>query len=183
MRLLVSFIPFFSYLIVERVAGNERGLAVGFASAIGLILWDRIGRRAEPKALEIATAALFLLIYGYVRLTSSDPSVVQVRLALDLGLLMIAAVSLAIRKPFTLQYAREATPAAFWNTPEFFRKNMLISAVWAAAFLGLVFADLLFLNPEIPRSVPMIITVASLAAASKYTTREEGPRGIHSEPS
>lgn len=182
MRLIISFIPFFSYLLVERLAGNEPGLIIGLASSICLIFCDQVIRRSAPKLLEVAVAALFLLIWGYVHFTSSDPSVIQVRLALDFGLFVIAAGSVALKKPFTAQYARESAAPQFWNTPEFCRKNVVLSSIWSAAFLALVFADLLFLyTPEVPRAIPMFITVGSLVSASRYTTEataEASTRGV-----
>ena len=64
-----------------------------------------------------------------------------VRLAVDRGLLAIVVVSLAVRRPFTLQYTRERVPAQFWGSPVFLATNRTISPVWAAAFAVLVAAD------------------------------------------
>ena len=50
-----------------------------------------------------------------------------VRLRVDGGLLLIVLISLAIRKPFTLQYAREHTPKERWNDPGFIRSNVIIT--------------------------------------------------------
>ncbi|MEI9864304.1 MAG: hypothetical protein WDN00_07060 [Limisphaerales bacterium] len=62
---------------------------------------------------------------------------------------MIVLISMAIRCPFTLQYAREGTPETLWREPEFIRVNYVITAVWAAAFAVMVAADLvMFYMPK-----------------------------------
>ena len=56
-------------------------------------------------------------------------SVVGVRALVDAGLLLIVLVSMAIGRPFTLQYAREQVAPEFWNSPEFVRTNYVITAI------------------------------------------------------
>lgn len=52
----------------------------------------------------------------------------------NVALTAFAVTTLAVRRPFTLSYARDMTPEEFWDTPVFLRINHVISAVWAAAF-------------------------------------------------
>ena len=47
---------------------------------------------------------------------------------------MIAVGSIVIRRPFTLQYAREQADPEDWDSPLFMRINYVIAAVWCAAF-------------------------------------------------
>jgi hypothetical protein len=92
-------------------------------------------------------------------------------LRVDLGLLLIVLVSLALRRPFTLQYAREQVPEEFWSSPQFVRTNYVITAVWALAFAVLVVADLILLYvPELPPRVGIIATIAALVGAIKFTS-------------
>lgn len=44
-------------------------------------------------------------------------------------------MTLLIRKPFTLAYAKDTTPREHCDDPLFLRINYMISAVWAGAFL------------------------------------------------
>src|ERR1019366_3638412 len=52
------------------------------------------------------------------------------------ALTLIVFGSILIGHPFTESYAREKTPAALWDTPEFHAINRRISAVWGLAFLA-----------------------------------------------
>ena len=92
------------------------------------------------------------------------------RLRVDAGLLLIVLTSIALRRPFTLQYARESVPREFWDSPEFLRTNDVISAVWALAFAVMVAADLVMLYmPEIPQRAGIVATILALVGAVKFT--------------
>ena len=54
------------------------------------------------------------------------------KLAVDAGMLAIALVSLAIRFPFTLQYAREMVDAETAALPGFLKANYIITWAWTA---------------------------------------------------
>lgn len=92
-----------------------------------------------------------------------------VRLIVDAGLLLIVLVSLAIRKPFTLQYAREQVSKELWASPEFLRTNDVITAVWALAFAVMVAADWVLLTSDAPPRFGIIATVLALVGAIKFT--------------
>jgi len=80
-------------------------------------------------------------------------------------------VSLALRQPFTLQYAREQVPPELWGSPRFVRANYIITAVWAAAFAVLVIADLVLLYlPQVPHRVGIVATILALVGAFKFTS-------------
>jgi hypothetical protein len=78
------------------------------------------------------------------------------------GLVAIAVVSLAIGRPFTLQYARERVPEPVWALPVFHTTNRLITTVWAAAFAVLVAADA---AAEYVAAIPIWVDVAASVAA------------------
>lgn len=45
-----------------------------------------------------------------------------------------AWISIAIGKPFTMQYARESVPQEKWTHPSFIKINQIVSFVWAILF-------------------------------------------------
>ncbi|BCI51182.1 hypothetical protein NIIDNTM18_04600 [Mycolicibacterium litorale] len=53
----------------------------------------------------------------------------------NIALASFAVVTVLIRRPFTLAYAKDATPREHWDSPVFLRINHVISVVWAGAFL------------------------------------------------
>jgi len=75
-----------------------------------------------------------------------------------------------VRRPFTLQYAREQVPQEHWNTPAFLKTNDVISSVWALAFVVLVAADLVMLYmPDVPVRAGIVATILALIGAMKFT--------------
>ncbi|WP_329192300.1 MULTISPECIES: hypothetical protein [unclassified Streptomyces] len=90
----------------------------------------------------------------------------------NLALVAIAFGSMAVRMPFTLQYAREQVPPAYWKTPVFLRTNYLITAAWGAAFLVAAVAggygDLVLHNPN-NLWTGWIIQILAIVAALRFT--------------
>jgi hypothetical protein len=105
---------------------------------------------------------VFVALVVYTFVAAPQWTVATVRLAVDAGLLAIVLVSLAIDRPFTLQYAREQVPKEFWDLPQFRAVNRLITAAWAGAFAILVAADA---AAEYVSWIPIWIDVAASVAA------------------
>jgi hypothetical protein len=170
MNILLAFSPFLVFVVLERLIGVEPGLLGAVATSLLLLTSDVVIRRRTPKVLEIGTMLLFgaLALYGGV--TGAVWSIAGVRLAVDAGLLLIVLVSMAIGQPFTLQYARESVSPALWRHAEFMRVNVVITAVWAAAFAAMAVIDLAWLMiPTLPPRVAIIATVLALFGAVKFT--------------
>jgi hypothetical protein len=172
MGILLAFAPFIGFALVERLAGPTQGLVCGALIAGALLLRDVLVKGQRAKVLEVGTILLFggLALYALLAGASSW-SVLGVRLCVDAGLLLIVLVSIALRQPFTLQYAREQTPQELWNRPEFIRTNYVITAVWALAFVAMVAADLVMLGwPDVPLRFGIIATILALVGAIKFTS-------------
>jgi hypothetical protein len=170
MNILLAFSPFLIFVILNRLTGVEPGLLGAVAMSLLLLAKDAVVQRKTPTVLEIGTLLLFgtLALYGAV--AGAAWTIAGVRLAVDAGLLLIVLVSMAIGQPFTLQYARESVPPEFWRQPAFVRTNVVITAVWAAAFAVMVAVDLMWLLiPTLSPRVVIIVTVAALLGAVKFT--------------
>jgi hypothetical protein len=171
MGILLAFAPFIAFAVIDRMFGSTEGLLAGFAVSAALLVRDWLTPNRAPKILEIGTAILFGALAGYALLRAPDWSIMGVRLAVDSGLLLIVLASLAIRQPFTLQYAREQVPQGVWASPEFVRTNYVITTVWALAFVALVVADLVLVYvPELPPRFGIIVTILALVGAIKFTS-------------
>ena len=119
MGILLAFAPFFVFIVVERLAGVTAGLAAATGTSAGLLVRDALSRKKTIKALEIGTFFLFGGLTAYTAMVKAAWSIPAVRLWVDAGLLVIVLISLAVRQPFTLQYAREQVSRELWDTPEF----------------------------------------------------------------
>jgi hypothetical protein len=170
MGILLGFAPFIAFAILDWVMGPTQGLIAGALVSLALLSREWFSLKRVPKVLEIGTTILFGGLALYAVSGAPTWSIVGVRLRVDVGLLLIVLVSIAIRRPFTLQYAKEQVPREMWDTPRFRRINYVISAVWAVAFMALVSADLIMLEvPSLPSRVGVLITIVALVGAIKFT--------------
>jgi hypothetical protein len=171
MGILLAFAPFIVFAIADRLIGPTEGLIAAALISLALLLRDWVTPGRAPKVLEIGTAILFGGMALYQGLAIPSWSVIAVRLCVDSGLLLIVLFSLAVGRPFTLQYAREQVPKDLWSSPEFVRTNYMITAVWALAFLVMVIAELALLTmPELPKRIGVIAIVLALVGAVKFTS-------------
>jgi hypothetical protein len=161
MSILLGLSPFATFFALMRLHTPLAGLIGAFA--VSSLLCVRMWRRGEAvKILEVGSLVLFGLLTAYTLLAAPRWTVATVRLAVDGGLLAIALVSLAIDRPFTLQYARERVPEQFWGLPIFLTTNRIITAVWAGAFAIHVATDG---AAEYVLAIPIWIDVAVAIAA------------------
>ena len=122
MMIFLVLLPFGVFSLLMLVTPAEMALFASAATGLAVIIHDLVrGRRV--KMLGAGSVALFLGLGFYLALVDAGLSASAIKLTLDIGLLAIALVSLAMRQPFTLQYAREVVDAETAGLPGFIRAN------------------------------------------------------------
>lgn len=170
MNLLLAFAPFILFVIVERLLGIPAGLAAGAAASAFLLVRDLLTPGRSIKLLELGSFFLFGLLSLYALAMQPLWSIAAVRLRVDAGLMLIVLASLALRQPFSLQYARDSVDREHWDSPHFLQVNYVISAAWAVAFGVLVLADIVMAYmPWLTHAGGVVATVLALAAAAWFT--------------
>jgi hypothetical protein len=165
MSILLGLTPFIAFFVLMRLSTPLVALAA--ATVLSAVLIGRVALRGGGlKILEIGSLILFGVLTLYTVAAHPDWSIAGVRLAVDGGLAAIVLISLAIRRPFTLQYAKESVPKEFWNSPIFIRTNDIISGVWAVNFLISAACDAVAIYlPAVPVAVLIAVTVAAFVVA------------------
>jgi hypothetical protein len=161
MSVLLSLSPFLVFFALMRWGSPVGGLTGALATSATLCLGGWL-RGRSVKILEAGSLVVFGLLTAYTLAAAPRWTVATVRLAVDAGLLAIVLVSLAIGRPFTLQYARERVPEQFWDSPIFMAVNRAITWVWAGAFAVLVAADV---AAEWVSAIPIWVDVVASVAA------------------
>jgi len=170
MEILLAFAPFIVFVIMERLFGVSAGLAAGAVVSAAMLLRDWLTPGRTVKILEVGTVLLFGGLTIYAFMTDANWSIAAVRLRVDAGLLLIVLASIALRSPFTLQYAKQEVARDLWQTPRFAHVNYVITTAWATAFAVMVIADLVMTYATtVPHSVGIVMTIAALYAAVKFT--------------
>jgi hypothetical protein len=152
--------PYGAFALLMLMTSMATGLFVSAGICLAVIAFD-IMRGRSIKLLGAGTSLIFTTLGFYQALSNVPLSNIGVRIAVDGGLLLVGLLSLAVRKPFTLQYAREMTDVETSSLPQFVAANYVITWVWVAAFLLMVAANLLLLNfPELPLWSEFVIALA-----------------------
>jgi hypothetical protein len=169
MNILFGFAPYIAFFLFMRTVSIDAGLwsALVVAVLIGARDWTRSG---SLKVLEAGTVLIFLALVIFTAAEHWKWTVMAVRLVVDAGLLAIVLVSLAVGRPFTLQYARERVAEHYWHTPLFLTINRGITFAWAAALATLVAAHAaVIFVPVVPWWLDIALTISVLAAALRFT--------------
>lgn len=150
MKLFLILAPFGAFAMLMLTGLPVVSLFAAGAICLMTILYDlRHGR--SVKMLALGSAFIFISLGSYLALAPAALSNSAVRLAVDGGVLAIALVSLAFRKPFTLQYAREMADPETARLPGFLAANYVITWAWALAFLLMALSNVLMLYvPALP---------------------------------
>jgi hypothetical protein len=139
------------------------------AICLMVIAYD-ILRRRSIKMLGAGSVILFAALGSYLTLVDSGLSTPAVKLAVDAGVFAISLASLAIRQPFTLQYAREVVDAETAVLPGFRKANYVITWAWTLAFLLMLMANVLMIYvPGLPLWSGLAIAFAARNTAVYFT--------------
>jgi hypothetical protein len=169
MTIFLILAPFAAFALLMLVTSAATSLFAGAAVAAAIIGYE-VFRGRSIKMLAAGAVIMFSALGGYISLVDGDWSATEVRLAVDIGTLAIALASIAIRAPFTLQYAREAVDAETVKRPGFLRANYIISWAWTFAFVLMLIANLLTIYlPSLPFWVGLGIGIAARNSAAYFT--------------
>ena len=131
LKLLLAFAPWISFLVIAQ--GSLLRLKIGLVVALALSVLMGISRLHRGVILWLG---LLFFSYATVAVALLD----NAWTARHMGVLASAALAtgawltIAIGKPFTLDYARDHTDPSLWNGPVFIRTNVVMTTVWATAF-------------------------------------------------
>lgn len=133
------FVGFAPWIVLSVVEGPHR-LVLAAALAWGVAVATTIAGAVlgqRPKILDVAGIVFFAALVAVA--ASAGPGTSRwlgdwAGEVSNVAIAVIAGMSLALRHPFTLQYARESTPEEYWASPLFLRVNYVITAVWSLVF-------------------------------------------------
>jgi hypothetical protein len=175
MGILLAFAPFAVFAVLERFIGPVWSLAMGAAVSAALVLRDLLAFDRQPRFLEMGTFVLFCGLTFFMLVTGTTLPLMGVRACVDTGLLLIILASMALGRPFTLQYAKEKVRPGVWRSPRFLRTNYLISGAWALAFAVMAATEYaMVFVPALPHRLGVALIVVALLGALRFTRRYPG---------
>jgi hypothetical protein len=150
MTIFLILAPYAAFAALMLVTSAAASLFTSAAICLMVMAYDAF-RGRSIKMLGAGSVVLFLALGTYITLVDSSLSSSAVKLGVDAGVLAISLASLAIRRPFTLQYAREAVDTETAKLPDFLKANYVITWAWSFAFLLMVMGNALIIYvPGLP---------------------------------
>ncbi|KJY29854.1 MULTISPECIES: hypothetical protein [Streptomyces] len=129
-----TFLPWIVFAVIPSAQWQWGALAALVAAVAVAFQQRREGAGFDALIIEIGSAVFFAALAG-IAFADPQSAVHGYSAALSSGVLaLVAAVSLLIRKPFTLGIAKRTTPREVWGLRPFVRANTVITGVWTAAF-------------------------------------------------
>ena len=169
MTIFLILAPYGAFAMLMLVSSATVSLFAGAAMCLVAIAYDVLGGRSI-KVLGAGSAILFAVLGSYLALTGAVWSSSAVKLTVDSGVLAVTLASLAVRKPFTLQYAREMADAQTAQLPDFLTANYVITWAWALALVLMMTANaLLIYVPGLPLWSGIAIAIAARNTAVYFT--------------
>ncbi|MYT27146.1 hypothetical protein GTW69_43955 [Streptomyces sp. SID7760] len=173
---VIGMAPWIIFSLLVGPGRFEISVALALATTIVLVTAGRmINKGSSWKLLEIADLVFFAILAVIGLLASAGTRTWLETYAgevSNIALVLIAFGSMAIRMPFTLQYARERVDPEYWNKPTFLRTNYLITGAWGLAFLVAAaagaYGDLVLHNPN-NIWTGWIIQILAIVGAVRFT--------------
>jgi hypothetical protein len=161
--------PYMAFTATAYLAPLTDSVTVAALVSLAINLADHLRGRA-PKAVGLASTAMFAGMTVYFVFAETEWSGLEIRLALDLGIFTVALISIALRRPFTLQYARETVDEATQREPAFVQVNYVLTGVWAAAMALMMTIDILAIYlPWLPLWAGLAVTFVLRSGAVQFT--------------
>jgi hypothetical protein len=169
MTVFLILVPYGAFAALMLLTSAAVSLFASAAICLIVVAVD-VFRGRSIKMLGAGSAILFAALGGYITLVDSSWSTSEVKLTIDAGVLAISLLSLAIHRPFTLQYAREVADARTAALPGFLTANYVITWAWTAAFLLMLMANVLLIYmPGLPLWSGIAIAFAARNTAMYFT--------------
>jgi len=140
MTLILAFLPLIAFSLLARLLPHGYiGVAALVAAVTALIAILASRPVWPPKILNSCSLVLFTLFaaLGFALSKNDDRWLATwggAGVGIILGLIILAVARVM---PFTEQFARAATPQAYWSSPTFRKINRVLSAAWGVAILAI----------------------------------------------
>ena len=169
MTIILILAPYAAFALLTLVTSVAASLFGAAAICLAVTAFDA-ARGRVVKILSAGSVIVFTAVGAYVILVDPALRIPGVKFAVDTGILLVILLSIAIRVPFTLQYAREVVDAETAVPPGFIRANYTITWAWAGAMLLMMLGNAAIIYvPALPLWSSLLIAFATRNSAMYFT--------------
>ena len=169
MTIFLILAPYAAFALLMLATSAALSLFASATICLAVIGFDMV-RGRSIKILGAGSVIVFTAVGLYVALVEPDISHSAVKLAVDIGIFLIALASILIRRPFTLQYARETVDDGIAQLPAFIRANYIITWAWTGSMLLMMIGNVATIYvPGLPLWSSLLIAFAARNSAVYFT--------------
>jgi hypothetical protein len=190
-KLILTFLPLITFSVLARFLPHGDIGVAGVVAAVMALVGVLASRPVWPPQIVVfCSLILFTLIavLGFTLGNHDDRWLATwggAGMPLIIGLIMLILVPVM---PFTEQFARQATPQAYWSSPTFKKIHRVLSASWGLAIMAIGVSRLIaaaingHTTHRLPElllglAVPAVILIYMLRFSKSYPERV-----THNEP-
>jgi hypothetical protein len=130
-KLLLAFSPWLAFMVIAQGSMFRLQLGLGVALAISVVL----GLTGVHRGVILWAGLLFFSFASLAVIGFKDVWTIRHMGVLANGMLASATwLTVVLRRPFTLDYARTHTDPSRWNDPVFLRTNYVLTSIWGVVF-------------------------------------------------
>ncbi|MCC8938721.1 hypothetical protein H8A99_20125 [Bradyrhizobium sp. Arg68] len=169
MTIFLVLAPYGAFATLMLVTSATVSLLCAALICLGIIAFD-IARGRSIKILAVGSVIVFAAIGSYLTFIDATPSAVAVKVAVDVGMLVVSLGSILAGHPFTRQYALEEVDPEVAKLPGFTQANYLITWAWTGAVLLMLISNIAVLYvPTLPLWTGLLVAFAARNAAVCFT--------------
>lgn len=166
--IVAGFIPLIVFGLLAGTTTATAATAVAAAFICSVIIGFRDLR--DGLILSWATLVIFGSLLAALFVLRMTWLVPLMGILVAGGLALVTALSVLAGVPFTIQYARRMTDPSVWDTPAFYRVNLLMTGVWGVVFtFGAVLGGVAYALPGRYTGPVALLSFASLAGGILFT--------------
>ncbi len=168
LALLFSFAPWIAFLILAGPSLLKLKIAVVVASAITIAMWI-----AKLQKGIILWGSVLFFSWALIAIIGLE----HVWTIRHLGVLSngtlaaMTIISILIKKPFTMEYAKAKTAPERWTAPLFIKTNYILTGVWGAIFLiNMALSYFQMISPNADKGLYETVSYSFMFGAVLFST-------------
>lgn len=170
LAIILGFIPAAIFTLLAGVS-QDLALWAGLSAAFVVSIRD-FAQEPILRLLDMGSLILFGLTAIYAGFIHPAITIQLTRFVVDAGFFTLALVSILLRNPLTLQYAREQVSNDVWKSRPFLLTNYGLTALWMFCFAIMAAADAFAdMHKNLPASLDAALCLIVVASALIVTAR------------
>lgn len=171
LAMILGFVPAATFTLLAGVS-QDLALWAGLSAAFVVSIRD-FAQEPVLRLLDMGSLVLFGATALYAGFIHPAITTQLTRFVVDAGFFALALLSILLRNPLTLQYAREQVANEVWRSRPFLVTNYGLTALWMICFAVMAAADgFADMHKNLPVSLDaawtLIVVVSALAVTARY---------------